>query len=236
MNILLEHIENERSIHNHLIEIVMKQTRILSKKCALKLYVDLCNVQIAVSNNTLSDSIKFSDFDKMLRFHKLIIENGKMIEILSDIIDDKTNTWTKKEKEFEIQRKLHKQNSEYFALYSDFLFKLRKRSENSYSMQRKRFKGNETCEWKQLIYLDVDSLEKKDHLFWYAVQTNRLENEEKMAIYYKLGISQHCFPDYIQQRRAELANELFSSSNHPKKKTCLSFFCGQRTHNFHSHN
>lgn len=219
-------------------EEIMERLIRISKSYALALYEDLLLVQLIYANplSHSSDGERAQEDDNIPRFPKLfgslldwndhaqvekiyyyLIDNGKLMERVSDCIDLDVNKrrrkWGKQEKEAVQFANQHVKCAVQNFNWSRFNLECRVENKRFYDVVYQALsRTHQSEEWAQLIMLDMSDLKQKDRLFWYAIQTNRRTIEEKRAICHKLSVAikHNIFPQLLTDIHIRILSEIYT--------------------------
>lgn len=167
------------------------------------LYSDLCCIQLTKSGQTLR---RLDVLEPLMDrrnpnfvhfFQKVLIENGRIVELIADIIDI-PNPSVRNAKNSARRLALeetaisHKLDSEWNAKWSCVSCALRKENLASYETVRGSLSAaiaeRPLKEWEQVIMQSTVQLSTLPATFWYAVQVAGCSLEEKGALCHKLAL------------------------------------------------
>ena len=201
---------------------------------AYTLYEDLLKFKIALDAHDLSnvrfkvigDLIDTSDVDVSGQFCRIIIDNGRFIDLLADCIDlsylQRLHKWQTEEAGNQQMMERHRVDSKYIAAWSKYLYDSRNLNADAFERVCAQLQNGivgKRREWHDLILLSSKELEQKDLSFWYAIQTRRLNIEEKRAVLFRIKQMKHCAGKILHTREFELSIELFYDLHHEYKPT-----------------
>tara|TARA_B110001450_G_C17612793_1_gene477976 strand:- start:309 stop:1079 length:771 start_codon:yes stop_codon:yes gene_type:complete len=198
----------------------------ISESDAQILYTDLCKVQIATDGDTLPhlhflcDVIDVKNNESVKHFCMLIIDNGRIVDMLADCIDlkpaERVRKWNQNAASRKHEADLHRRNSDMQTRLSAFGVRTRREYEVIYEQVRKALQDRTTNasdlrDWEKIIFLTPERISRFDKQFWIGLQFSKCKPEEMKALSHKLKLCQplSTCPHLIARHIDDLIRTLF---------------------------
>ena len=231
-----EAVENGETMHESWVDDVFKPCILnLTSEKAKILYIDICKVQIAVYENKqpvglamLSDVLNWEDIKNVVRFHNIIIANGRIPELVADCIElptkERQKRWVSDVNNQKLMITHHKENTDYLKRLSEFRIITRSTNQEAYDNLRERLAivtPPPLADWTKVILWTPERLAQESRNFWRGLMVARCSNEEKCALIHKLTMCQSisACPTEIIRHRDTLSTEQFLEWQREQKKT-----------------
>lgn len=239
-------VDGKGSLSEEWFQDFFKMLEKISESDAQILYTDLCKIQIATDGEStphlhfLGDIVDVKNNESVKSFCMLVIDNGRIVDVLADCIDLTPTERVRKWKQDAASRKhaadLHRINSDMQTRFSAFGVRTRREYEVIYEKMRKSLQERAATasglqDWEKVIFLTPERISRFDKRFWIGLQFSRCKPEEMKALCHKLKVCQplSTCPHLIARHIDDLMHTLFvqdDPSVQPKMACCglLTFF------------